>query len=875
MDSIQPSLLIARQALAGRQRRFALLALAVSMAAALVTTLACAMATLHDNIARRVERLVGDAQVRVVHDSGGDVPAALLTDVARWSGVAQSEGVLVGSLLLSPSVRTSDTEAPRVTVRAYGRDLQPADDAKRFDLRSGRVLERSDEILLDPLAADTLGVTAGDRVEVQRWGDPIVLTVCGVYERPAIGALQRPVARLALDTLRAAEGSTDELTQVLITLADGVVPEAWLEENQSRVAAPLRLEPAESMISGLDRPRRAMSIGLAIVTMIGFLGCAFIVATGMTSAVAEQMREMAILRAIGASRVQVLASQLLVGCGVGAAGAALGVPLGIGIAALAASAFSEWLPIGLVVPWWVMPLSAGGSVATGLGGAAYPAIRAALAPPLESMRVRSRVPSRAGLVLSAFGGITLIAMATSPFALPGDREWTFWAWAFMGLPLVFTGWFLLCVPLLWFIAGPLDALWSALTRVPRGLLAGSLRASPYRFGMVAGALMVGVAILVITHTNGPAMLDNLTERVRFADAFICKTTGLSEAEQARVRAIPEMRNAVAVGYLPLRVQGYARADGSTGATILGLQDVSPPNVVAVGFPPREFMALNRLEWLAGSPEDALEPLERGEGVLVAPEFLRSRGLSVGDAIDLGPDGRSKRYHIVGVVGAAGLDVATQFFGIQSVYAEHAVSCVFLDGGEVARTFGSKEAFIMQVGLPKTFTDEAESVLERQVQNAAPGTVFVSGRRLRAFVLGIGDTVMTMLVGVGVAAILLATVGVSSVIAVGLRSRSQEWGVLRAVGAPLGLVPRIALGEAAAMVAVALFAGLALGEHLAWAERALFHSLAGLTLSPAWPGRALLIAGATLTILVVAAVLPTARAIARQPARELLQSLRGT
>ncbi len=877
MDSIQASWLFARQALASRRRRMVLLATAVAMACALVTSLSTGMATLRDNVTRRLERLVGDAQVRIVHAAGEDFDEGWISRAGTWDGVSVSAGLVQGALLLTPvrALHAGEQELPRVTVQARGRDLDATSDAKRLDLRAGRLPTGDDELLLDPMAAEELGVAPGDQVEVLRFGDPLALTVVGVYERPVIGALQRPIARLSRRALHEASGMDDGVTQVLITVRDGVNPEAWMEAHRSLVEPPLRLEPAEAMLSGMDRPRRALTIALAIVAVMGFLCCAFIVSTGLTSALAEQVREVAILRAIGASRQQALVGQLMVGVLLGAVGAAAGIPLGLGIAWFAADQFSHWLPLGLVVPWWSPVIAAIGGCSAGLLGAGYPAVRAAFLPPLDAMRVRSRPPTAAGLMAFAVVGGALVALALSAIIAFPESEWRFWLWVFAGLPLIFIGWFLLAVPILWLVAAPLAWAAEPLLSLPRHLLRGSLTASPYRLGMTAGAMMVGVAVLTITQTNGPAMLDNLSERVRFADAFLCKTTGLSTAEQARLKAIPQLHEAVPVGYLPLRVQGYRRADGTTGSHILGLADVSPPNVVAIGFPPEAFFKLNRIEWERGDPNSALEPLRSGRGVLVAREFLTSRGLDLGDTIDIGPSGRSKSYEIVGVVSAAGLDVATQFFGIRSVYAEHAVSCIFLDFDEVARQFGSREAYIMQVNLPESTTDDDELAIERAVQAKAPGTIFVSGRRLRGFVMEIGETILSMLVGIGIAAIVLATLGTASVIAAGLNARAMEWGVLRAVGGRQSLVARLAVGEALAVVATSLVAGVSLGLLLAWAERQLFEDLAGLTLEPAWPWRGVLISLGTLLAMSVVTALVTGVRLARRPTRELLQDSRGS
>ena len=124
-----------------------------------------------------------------------------------------------------------------------------------------------------------------------------------------------------------------------------------------------------------------------------------------------------------------------------------------------------------------------------------------------------------------------------------------------------------------------------------------------------------------------------------------------------------------VGYLPLRVGSDAQ---------LGVRGLGPRNVVCVGFEVESFLELNRVEWIRGTPEEAVPQLLEGDAILVAEQFLTARKLDLGDSVSLGPPDRERSFKIAGVVSAAGLDVATQFFGIRSLYMEHAASCVFMD-----------------------------------------------------------------------------------------------------------------------------------------------------------------------------------------------------
>jgi len=296
-------------------------------------------------------------------------------------------------------------------------------------------------------------------------------------------------------------------------------------------------------------------------------------------------------------------------------------------------------------------------------------------------------------------------------------------YVFGGLPLIHAAWFLLSVPITLAVARVAGPLVERALRIPRGLLVGSVARMPWRLGFTAGALMVAVSILVSTRSNGDAIIRDLRERVRFADGFVFCTSGLSKDEQARIRALPGVADALPVGYLPLRV---------AGDQVFGVEGMGPSNVVCVGFEPRPFLAMNRLDWVQGTPEDAIPRLEQGDAILVAPEFLVARGLGVGSRIRLGSGANEAEFEIVGVVTAGGLDIATQTFGMRQIYMEQAVSCVFMDFGAVERHFDTRDAYIMQLKLDSGLSEEDEKTLETAVPDAVPGAVFSSGRAIRGF-----------------------------------------------------------------------------------------------------------------------------------------------
>ena len=679
---MKASLRIAQHALGGRKGRTALLIMAVTMAATLTASLSTGMRSMQASIERRITKAIGETDARVVHRYSSPFDASLIDEVRTWPGIKRAAARLVGSLTLSRADGMKDENGRklRITAKARGVDVQHDSEFKQIDLLKGRLPESVSEILIDPLTSELLQATIGDTLVVERFGQPIKLEVVGIQEREMLGALQKPRVQVDRSVIAEATGQSEKVTLISIILEDGLETEEWVEANKDKIEAPLVVESAELARTGYDRQIKGAGIALVIFTVLGFVACSLIVAVGMTTAVGEQVRQMAMIRCIGGSKTALAGSQILVGLFIGGIGAALGTPLGIGLASLMVDHFSDFMRAGLVVPPMGVIAAILGAIVAGAGGALYPAWQAARTSPLAALANRSQPPTTRGVVLCGVVGLGLISLQLL-LLLPENPSIRFWLYEFIGTPSLIVGYFLCAVPvfaILAFLLGPLTArIWG----LPRPLFVGSLRAAPFRLGLTAGALMLGLSTLVSIWSNGLAMEKDMSERIRFADAFAFRSTGLSEEEQNAIISLPGVVSGTPIGYMPLKIAEEQR---------LGIESLAPANVVAIGFEPSEFFRMNNIEWLQGTPEEAIPRLEDGSGVLVAPEFLTARGMGVGDTITLGTFDDASDFEIVGVVGAGGLDLAAQTFGIRSVYMEQAISAVFLDFDTVEKKFGARE-----------------------------------------------------------------------------------------------------------------------------------------------------------------------------------------
>ena len=207
------------------------------------------------SIEYRVDRLVGAADVRIIHDYAGQFDVSAVDKLLELEGVEAGGGRLGGSLTL---VRTDggidESGRPaRITVSARGADIDPDDRFAQIEIKTGRQVNSSDEIVIDPITSSRLDVSVGDSVRIQRFGTPIDLVVVGIQNRPVLGALQKPLVQLARPKLVEAIGGSDRIDVYSLILEDSINVNDWVDSHAAMVDSPLVLETTERITSGFQR----------------------------------------------------------------------------------------------------------------------------------------------------------------------------------------------------------------------------------------------------------------------------------------------------------------------------------------------------------------------------------------------------------------------------------------------------------------------------------------------------------------------------------------------------------------------------------------------------------------------------------------------
>lgn len=852
---MRPAWRLAISSLSIRRSRTALLVASVALSAGLIAAVACAMASLHAGIRKKVEQTVGAADLRVQRIGKDVFDLTVLEQIENWPETDFVVGRLQGALsLVNP--RTGKD------VTAIGNGVMPDREyrIRPQEMAAGRPVQVDGEIVLDDAAASDLEAVIGDTLNVQRFGDPLSFEVVGIAKRPPLGMLSRAEAFVTLSAMGSAADRPGKLREIDVVLRDGRQAESIAESRAGEFDKGIVLRPASKVTSGLDKNLQSSQIGMTIASMLSFLSAAFIIMTGLSTNVNERQRELAVLRCIGGTRVQLAESQLAVGLIVGSLGALVGLPIGVIGAWVMVKLFPDQLPGGLVVNWYGLLLAFLGSVLAGLAGALWPAIRASRTSPLEAMVIRARPPSRRGLILCAVAGVVLATLHICILTIPSDTQVVFWTDMIIGLPSLFTAYFLLSVPATVLVTRAIGPAVSAAFRLPPGVLVRTILASPYRFGFTAGAMMVGLAIMVAIWTNGRSIMRDWLGSLAFPDAF-ASGLAMTPRTQERIAKLPFVTDTCAVTIQNFRTDAF------------GVQAISNPTTSFVAFEPEPFFRMTKLTWVEGDPAFALEKLKAGGSVIIAKEFRVARGLGVGDTLTLTYNEKPYSFEIVGVVASPGLDIASKFFDIGDEYLDQAVNAVFGSRDDLKRLFGNTGIQLIQISLASDIGDD-QAMKELRKAGGFEVIAAGSGRQIKAEISKFLTGSLLVSSVVAICAMLVACFGVANLIVAGIQARQFEFGVLRAIGAQRGLLARLVLAEATLIALSACVVGTAMGIHASWGGQHMYEILLGIVLSLRIPIGPTAAGWATVIAITLAAAAPAVIALARKQPRELLGAVRG-
>lgn len=663
-----------------------------------------------------------------------------------------------------------------------------------WTLVAGRGPTADDEVVLDKGVADEAGYGVGDRATVLVVGAPLEVTVSGIA---TFGGADSPggasfvmftteaaqehvgeVGKVDSVSLAADEGVSqqelvDRVSQVLPDGVEAVTGKTVTEENQDAIA------------SALGFFNQFMLVFAVVALLVG----GFMIFNTFFITVAQRTRQNALLRAVGATKRQVLLSILFEALAIGVIASAVGLAAGVGVAAglkALLAAFGMDIPAGgVVLSFGTAAVSFSAGVLVTVVAAVSPARKAGKVPPVAAMRdietsstgYGSKERVIVGVVILA-GGVAallygLLATPSNALAVIGG-----------GALLVFFGVSILgrtiSLPMSRVIGLPLPRLRGIAGQLARE----NAMRNPKRTAATASALMIGVGLvsfITIFAASTKTSFSNTVDRVFTGDLIVTAAGqggggGVSPELAARLRELPEVDTAAGIRFGVADVDGSVTELLAADAATFDLFDVEP---------------------VAGSPDDL-----DATSIAVFEDVAKDHGLAVGDRVPVE----------FSTTGRQDLTVAL-------IYGENQPAGDWLLGVDAFEAnYPPASQVDIQVFIRKAAgvsSEDAAAAVER-VAKGFPGAEVLDQSEYKQQQLAFVDQMLGLVYALLALAILIALLGIGNTLALSIIERTRELGVLRAVGMTRRQLRSTIRWESVMIAIQGTLLGLVVGIFFGWA-----------------------------------------------------------
>jgi putative ABC transport system permease protein len=759
------------------------------------------------------------------------LPDSLIATVRSTPGVAAADGSTQGYAQLvghDGKAIGNPNNGPPTLGLSWGAhaSLNP------FHIASGRAPERAGEVVIDRQTATENHFGLGQSVDVLTDHGRSTQHIVGIAKFGQEDSLLGATVAL-FDPTSAARlvGQPGTVTSIWVEAKPGVSQHAVVAALDQHLPAHVEaITGAKATQESEDQIHQGLSFFttflLAFAVIALFVG-SFIIYNTFSILVAQRTREMALLRAVGASRRQVLGSVLVEATVMGTLSAVLGLGFGV-LFAVGLKALLGAVGFGVPASGTVIALhSIVTAFVAGLGVtlvvALVPARRAARIAPIAALRSTaidrtgsSMARAVAGLLVLAGGVAALFAglfghLDNGVAVVGGGALLTFIGVAVLG-PV-------LAGPLTRVIGAPIAAVKGVTGRLARE----NAMRNPRRTSSTAAALMIGVGLMAffsIFAASARTSIDHTIDTQFHGDYFVDSgqhgNAGLPPTIVQQARALPGVTTV-----LPARL-GDVELAGSNeqlpGVDVgplpkLGDLDVRQGTLAALG----------------------------ADQIAVSDKFATSNHLRLGSSVsarflDTGPTHLTVAaiYHDADLMGPAFVSTA----GFEAHYHSDRVSQLYLMTTPAARAQVKGELDHLLAPYPTATVEDVAQFKADQASgiNALLGLIYV----LLAL------------------AVVIALIGIVNTLALSILERTHELGVLRAVGMSRRQTRSLVRWEAVMTSLLGTFLGLGIGLFFGWSVVRALHD-DGITQLAIPVGQLLAVIGVAAVAGVVAAILPARRA----------------
>lgn len=659
-------------------------------------------------------------------------------------------------------------------------------------LSSGTAPIKPDDVVMDKATADKEGFVVGDTVTVLTQAGSEQFTISGIAR---FGNVDSPLgATLAVFTTPTAQrvlGLPGQFSAVAAAAEPGISQEELASRVSEVIPAGTEVVTGKELTEEQQSQTReivgSFSTFLLVFALVAlFVGC-FLIYNTFSIIVAQRGREMALLRAIGASRRQVLSSVLIealvTGLVASAVGVAAGMVVAIGLRGLL-SAFGFGIPAtGLTVEpnAIIVPIVVG--VLITVASAFFPARKASKVPPVAAMRSvqidesgRSVPRMIIGALILGLGILQLfIGLVSRPdnalLIVGGGVVFTFLGVAALG-PVI-------ARPVARVIGWPI----ARLRHMPGVLARDNAMRNPKRTASTAAALMIGVGLVVFILIFWSSATDSIRGVVNkgFVGDYVVQSNagfsgGLPPSVAAQIGDLPEVATVAETRNV------VAEVDGS-GSFMLAVN-------------PQTFGSLADLEVNDGSLDD----LAGAGTIAVYDRTAEDKGWSIGDTVPV----------VFPATGPQELKLVATF-GEQNIGGTYLIGLPTAEANTQVQVDSS-----VYVKLAPGVSAEAGRTAIETVTDAYPNAQVQNKVEFADSIVGQVTSLLLFVIVLLLLAVVIALIGIANTLALSIFERTREIGLLRAVGMTRTQVRSAVRWESVIMALLGTALGLIIGLFFGWA-----------------------------------------------------------
>lgn len=692
------------------------------------------------------------------------LPPELLDDIAEVPGAAKAGGAVFADGVAI--IGADDQPLGQPGAPQFGSNWSNDEELTPYRLVEGAGPSTSGEVAIDSVSAEDGQLEVGDTIRLVAPTGEIEAELVGVFRFGTSGNLAGATIA-AFDTETAQELLLDGVTgytEIDVVAAEGV-SQTELAEEVSAVAGPdvdvtTGEEAADEAASDITDALSFFNIILLVFALIALFVGSFLILNTFSMLISQRTRELALLRAVGATRGQVTRAILGESLVVGAVSSVLGCIVGIGVVYLLRWFFGRFgLDLGST-PLQLEPRTFAIGLALGIAFTAvaawFPARRASKIPPVAALRDDATLPPKALTVRAALGGVQLLVGAGTLVAGVASGGSSGASLVGLGVLLLLTGTItfspVLASPVARGLGYPLPRLAGTVGR----LAVDNAARQPRRSAATASALMIGLALvtaLTIFASSITASLNAAIDRVIGAE-FIVATETQRPFPRSVANEIEELPD-VAVVSRTTFTQAQLAADSIPVPT--GSEDLPTTFVGTVD--PETIDDVINLTFVEGGIDDLTNA-----GAIVDTTTATNSDLALGDDVEFTFASGPAVFEIVGLYEPAGFFTG---YNITNEALEDA-------GVEIGDTFVYVKAD------DDADLDTLKGGIE-EILTSYPGVIVQSQAELKEQVQSNVQALLGVMIALLGLAIVIAILGIVNTLFLSVLERTREIGMLRAVG----------------------------------------------------------------------------------------------